>query len=341
MSEFEDRLTTALRSAGGHAPEAPDLASAARRRSRARRRRTALASVAAVVAVGGVVGGAALLGNRDAGGGPSVTDDPSPTSSPSTVPAPTSRVESWRDMQVTVPASWGHGVLDDWCANGGRLGDPVVERAGGVSYDILCSPTLGYGVQFFDGSAADFINPPGEVWQYERGDTAYYPDGAWLGYQTGDGDNVVMVVTPDRATTEQVLASFVRTEGMDANGCTPRLADPVAAIEAGTLRLCRYDIDDRLEQSELLTGRDAADAVAALEAAPAKGDRMCTMALTGPVVMVRSGAAQGRVTLDACHGFSWDGVEHDLTADVLYWMLSPGWSGGVEGDVPMPDEFRQ
>ena len=103
------------------------------------------------------------------------------------------------------------------------------------------------------------------------------------------------------------------------------------------MRLCRYGIDDWLEQSELLTGQDAADALAALEAAPAKGDRMCTMALTGPVVQVSSAEAQGRVTLDACHGFSWDGDEHDLTADVLYWVLSPGWSGGVEGDVPMPD----
>ena len=48
------------------------------------------------------------------------------------------------------------------------------------------------------------------------------------------------------------------------------------------MRLCRYGVDDWLEQSELLTGQDAAAAVAALEAAPAKGDRMCTMALTGP-----------------------------------------------------------
>ncbi len=91
----------------------------------------------------------------------------------------------------------------------------------------------------------------------------------------------------------------------------------------------------------MLTGQDATDAVAALESAPAKGDRMCTMALTGPRILVTSPDAQGWVTLDACHGFSWDGTEHDLTADVLYWVLSPGWSGGVEGDVPMPAKFRQ
>ena len=116
---------------------------------------------------------------------------------------------------------------------------------------------------------------------------------------------------------------------------------PAPTLAEGMVRLCRYGIDDWLEQSEMLTGQDAADALAALEAAPLAGDRMCTMALTGPVVQVTSADAQGRVTLDACQGFSWDGVGHDLTADVLYWVLSPGWSGGVEGDVPMPAELRQ
>jgi hypothetical protein len=53
MTDFEDRLTTALRSAGDAAPDAAGLAPAARRRARVRRRRTALTSVAAVVAVVG------------------------------------------------------------------------------------------------------------------------------------------------------------------------------------------------------------------------------------------------------------------------------------------------
>ena len=64
---------------------------------------------------------------------------------------------------------------------------------------------------------------------------------------------------------------------------------------------------------------------------------MCTMALTGPRIRVTTADAEGWVTVDACHGFAWVDGEHDLTADVLYWVLSPGWSGGVEGDVPMPD----
>jgi hypothetical protein len=333
VTDFEDRLTTALRSAGDDAPGAAGLAPAVRRRARVRRRRTALTSVAAVVAVVGVVGGAALLGNRDSGGSQSA-DDPTPTS-----PAPTSRTESWRDLQVTVPVDWGRGFLDDWCGDGGDLDRPVVERPGGASIDILCDPGLGYGVQFLEAADFDFAKRPGVVWEYTPADVAVYPTGAWLGYQQA-GDDVVRVVARTRAEAEQVLGSFQRIDGADANGCAPHAADPMPAVAEGELRLCRYATDDWLEQSEVLTGQDAVDAIAALQAAPAKGDRMCTMALTGPWVQVSSADAEGRVTLDACQGFSWSGADHDLTADVLYWMLSPGWSGGVEGDVPMPDELR-
>ena len=347
MSDFEDRLTTALHSAGDDAPAGLGLAGAARRRARVRRRRTALTSAAAVVAVVGVVGGVALLGNggdRDA-----IADGPteSPTASQASDPEPglAERVESWRDLQVTVPASWGHGNLAEWCTGGAtEPGSPVVERAGGMRDMILCTePANGYGVMFFDGSAADLAYQAGHIWKYDAGEYAAYPPDAWLGYQRGGdtGDNIVMVIGPDRATTEQVLASFERITDADANGCTPHPVDSAPAVAAGALRLCRYGVDDWLEQSELLTGKDAENALGALESAPVKGDRMCTMALTGPVVLAYSAAAQGRVTLDACHGFVWAGEEHDLTAGVLFWMLTPGWSGSVEGDVPLPDPLRR
>ncbi len=346
MSDFEDRLTSALRSAGDGAPDGVGLAGAARGRADTRRRRTALASAAAVAVVA-AVGGVALLGNggdRDpVADGPSESPSASPTSAPTA--ELTERVESWRDLQVTVPASWGHGTLSGWCTGGAtEPGPPVVERAEAMRDMILCTePANGYGVMFFDGSAADLAYKAGHIWKYDAGEYATYPPGAWLGYQRGGdtGDNIVMVVGPDRETTEQVLASFERITEADANGCTPHPVDPALAVADGTLRLCRYGVDDWLEQSELLTGKDAVDAQAALEAAPAKGERMCTMALTGPVVLAYSAEAQGRVTLDACHGFAWAGEEHDLTAEVLYWMLTPGWSGGVEGDVPLPTKLRQ
>jgi hypothetical protein len=336
MTDFEDRLADALRAAGDDAPDAAGLSPAARRRARVRRRRTALSSVAAVVAVAGVVGGAALLGSRDGGSSGTPVAD---ASSPTLPAAPAGRVESWRDLSVTVPADWGHGVLDDWCSNGGELSRHVVERPG-ASDNILCEPVNGYGVRFFDASLFDPAYGPGEPYQLDG--RSVYPEGAWIGYQRdASGNNGVLVVTPDRETIQAVLDSFVRIKAADANGCSAHAGDTGPAVAEGSVRLCRYGIDDWLEQSEVLSGQDATDALTAVEAAPAKGDRMCTMALTGPRIRVTTAAAEGWVTLDACHGFAWVDGEHDLTADVLYWVLSPGWTGGVEGDVPMPDKFRQ
>jgi len=295
---------------------------------------------AASVAVLGVVAGTAMLGN--VGGSPPAADDPTPSVVSS--PGPPQRVESWRDLQVTVPEGWGYGVLSTWCTHGATSpGTPVVERPEGMRDLILCTePANGYGVMFFDGSAADLAYKAGHIWQYEKGDGgAAYPEGAWMGYQRGggNGDNIVWVVGADRATVEGVLESFVRNTSFDANGCTAN-GDQGPAVADGLVRLCRYDIDGWLQQSEMLSGQDATDALAALESAPPTGDRMCTMALTGPTVSVTSAGGLGVVTLDACQGINWAGVQHDLTSDVLYWVLSPGWSGAVDGDVPLPDKLR-
>jgi hypothetical protein len=300
--------------------------------------------VAAVVAVAGVVGGTALLGSRDSGGDPTgVADDVTSTPTSPGEPASTPRVESWRDISVMVPASWGYGSLDDWCANDGRLKAPVVERPGGASVDILCDPQLGYGVQFSDGAAFDAAVPPGEVWEYTRGEVQMYPKGAWLGYQRSD-NAMVFVSAPTRAEAEQVLGSFVHHTDLERHGCALEMGTDLGERSLpgdGELRLCRYAIDGWLEQSEILTGQDAADALAALEEAPLKGDRMCTAMVEGSTVVVTAADAEGQVTLDACQGFSWAGQDHNLTSDVLFWVLSPGWTGGVEGDVPLPEQLRQ
>jgi hypothetical protein len=201
-------------------------------------------------------------------------------------------------------------------------------------------PQSGYGISFSDGAAFDAAVPPGKVWSYSGGDVQVYPEDAWLGYQRTD-NALVFVSLPTRAEAEAVLASFVHNTSLDANGCAAQATNAGPPLAEGLVRLCRYGIDDWLEQSELLTGQDAAGAIDALDAGPVQKDRMCTMALTGPIVHVTSAGADGRVTLDACQGYTWDGVGKDLTADVLYWTLSPGWSGGVEGDVPLPDKLRE
>ncbi|HET9998961.1 MAG TPA: hypothetical protein VFQ17_15685 [Nocardioides sp.] len=335
MTDFEDRLTSALHSAGDAAPDATGLAPAARRRAGVRRRRTALTSAAAVVAVGIVVGGVALQGDGDEGPSQVATD---PQSSSAAVPTDEGRVETWHDVSVTVPSGWGHGSLSTWCIEGSEPGTPVVERPEGVVEDIACTPATGYGVRFFEAAGQHLeAFSPGTV---NKSVGQEFPRKSWQGWDQA-GSNGVLVVAPTQDEAERVLASFERVTGVDANGCTPHPADSTPAVAPGDLRLCRYGVDDWLEQSELLSGRDAAAAVAALGAAPAKGDRMCTMALTGPRIHVTTVDAQGWVTLDACHGFAWVDGEHDLTADVLYWVLTPGWTGGVDGDVPLPEMLRQ
>jgi hypothetical protein len=36
-----------------------------------------------------------------------------------------------------------------------------------------------------------------------------------------------------------------------------------------------------------------------------------------------------------------DGQVRELTSEVVYWALSPGWSGSVPGEVPLPSELRK
>jgi hypothetical protein len=345
MTDFEDRLATALRQAGDDAPDAAGLAPAARGRARARSRRTALATVAAVVAVAGVVGGVALVGGGD--GGPSrvpAADDPTPTVETSGS-SPATRLESWRDLSVQVPTSYGYGNLSTYCIQGA---EPVVERPGGVVRTVGCGPyEQGYGVAFRDGALADLVYPSGHIWQYgweSDEQVKVYPEDSWLGFVRSPGDNLVWVVAEDRATVEEILGSVVSNDEPDPLGCATHQGGDQGdrqLPDEGLLRVCRYAIDGWLEESEILSGEEAADAVAALDDAPAKGERMCTAMVEGPTIVLSASDAEGQVTLDACQGFSWAGKDHDLTADVLYWALSPGWSGGVEGDVPLPERLRQ
>ena len=154
-----------------------------------------------------------------------------------------------------------------------------------------------------------------------------------------------------REEVQAVLDSFDEVTGVDANGCTPRASDDSDPIPAqGTLRLCRYGGDGWLEQSEVLTGPDSAAAVAALDAAPERGPRRCPPpGETDTVIQVVAGPGAGSgddragaAHLAWCGGgvFGWGGAERDLTADVLYWVLSPGWTGQIPDGITM-ERLRQ
>jgi hypothetical protein len=336
MSDFESRLTDALSSGAERAPDASGLARGARHRRR-RRRGTAIAvAAAAVVAALAVPVGVIALGD---GGSDDAGSAQDPLSSPAT-PSDT-RIETWRDLQIEVPASWGYGSRSTWCI-GDDAKTPVVEREGGVVAMIACSPTYSYGVVFGSSAAASFAHPSGHVWQYDSGDE--YARGAWLGYWY-DEDGLVQVAAGDKETVEDIIDSVQVVGSVDGNGC-PVVDDGDAGDAADDeVAVCRYSAEGVLEQSERLVGDDAAAAREAVGSAPDMGGAPDCANPAGEYVVMTMGVERAEVQYSGrpCRdrGLLVGDEVRRVTGDVMYWALSPGWAGSVEGWVPLPQELRK
>ena len=100
-------------------------------------------------------------------------------------------------MTVQVPDTWDYGSLSDWCANGGTIGTPRVERPGTVANLILCEPGSTYGLSFQEiDNRDDFewpvVSQTGEGW----------PDPNYVGGR-GIGGVLVTVTTPDAEAAQQ------------------------------------------------------------------------------------------------------------------------------------------
>ena len=149
---------------------------------------------------------------------------------------------------------------------------------------------------------------------------------------------------PDHDTVADVLARC----GPSPTGSTRTAAvvddDRPGMAEDGSVPVCRFDEVGDLVQSELLTGDDAADAIEEALAAPCHG----RPDLPERADRVRGDRGRRRAGRGAVRGHSVcvdrgvfiDGLRHELTEEVLYWALSPGWTGSVDGGVPLPDELR-
>jgi hypothetical protein len=336
MSDLEVRLTEALNEAANAAPGATGLATAARSRARDRRRtRVAGVAGAVVLAVGVPTAVLVARGAHDDQtphrSGTSVAKDPSGPGR--TLPAGY-HYESWHDVTIEVPDTWGYGSLSDWCADQGTLDTPRVERPGTVHLDILCSPGSSYGVTFAPAQQDGTVD-----WPVAEQHSEAWPGGAFVGATTV-GDVVVTVAAPDLLTAQGVISSAQRNERLDPNGCPiDSGSDPV--VPAGTMAVCRYDATGLLEQSELLRGHDVDAAQAAVKGASRASDEGCSPDTPGESrIRLASLTEDAEVSL-GCGSFSDQGVLRTLTSDVLYWALSPGWSGGVDADVPLPPELRQ
>jgi hypothetical protein len=230
-------------------------------------------AAAAVVAAAVPLGLTQLAPTSDGGG--RVADEPTATSGlPPGVIETGYRAESWHDVTFEVPADWGYGGISAWCSNGDSSvaeEPPVITRPDTMVPMIMCTPGNGYGVTIGSPAAVYLVYESGHVWQYdtEGVDEAFYPDDAWLG-SWYDQDTLITVVTPDRATTQRVVDSVQKIDGVDPNGCAPDLgaAEALVSDGSGSLSICRYDEQDLLTASRRLTGEEARDAEDAIFSGP-------------------------------------------------------------------------
>jgi hypothetical protein len=338
MSDLETRLSEALHDGAAGAPSAVGLAAAARSRARARRRtRVGAAGVVAALAIGVPT---AVVATRGGSGdsdphrsGRSVATDPQ--AGGTQLPAGF-HYESWHDVSVLVPDSWVYGSVGQWCVDDNLPDGPRIDRPGGVSTQVLCTPQSGPGVTFQEVDNTDDFE-----WPLTQQDPKSWPADVWVGAH-GIGGVLVQVALPDRDLAQQILDSVRHNDVLDPNGCPVDTgSDP--AFPADSMAVCRYDGQGQLEQSEALTGSDLKRADEALRlAASERGGMSCST--DAPVLQtIRMASAATDATLvltDDCAELSLQGAVEALGPDVLYWALSPGWSGSVPAGVSLPSVLR-
>ena len=283
---------------------------------------------------------------------------PSPTPTPTTtLPARQAgwRTETYRDLEIQVPSSWGIGTLGDPCDADDGLGTPMVERPFGVDDLMLCEKRgSGYGALFAGDSIADFSSSfePGVLVRVVDNEplgpgSPDFPTGSWAGYQRStSGDDVVFIAASDKTVARQVLDSARTVTRADRNGCAVRLDGAAPAVEEETVAVCTYEEGGALALSELISGDAAAAVAAALDAAPTDDRPLGCAARPEPVesVLLREPRRESRVVYASSCAQANAVVLGDerrrLTPEVLYWALSPGPGRVFDGDVELPDQFR-
>ena len=333
MSDFEERLSQMLAERADASPAAVGLAEGARARHRRRRAlKVGAAGAAVVAAIAAVPLG---LGALSIDEGADVANQPEPVVSG--VPAGW-RFESYRNVEFAVPPDWGYGSLEDWCASGGNLDKPRVERPGGSVLDILC-PSSAYGVRL--GQAPD--NPPA---------------GAVVRSATAGGVTL-SVVAPDQEIAETVAGSLREIQGTDYYGCDPRKEVPALGEMTGSgnfgqndpVALCRYEIG--VEGANLLSSEGVSEPAdlrslwlglnsAEPGTGPDSGPDTCIDWPEGQALLLLSdGKELGWVHYDGCagHGIDLRGTTYELNAQVMYWAMPRGGSS-FDGSVPLPKELR-
>jgi hypothetical protein len=345
MTDFETRVREAIEH-GTDGPAPRDLVGRVRERARSRRRRTtALAAGVSSATVAVVAVAAAQLSGPDPTQRTPSADN-SPSSSETVAADPGWRWESWHDVQVQVPADWVYGSRSQWCTTSTRNDGwrvPRVWRTHEPVTKVHCSdPTESYGVTFFPTWAIDIGWERGKIVQIEDGRSG--PVGAWYSIIL-ESDVGVRIAAPDRETVEHIIGSADRFRTHpDNNGCFFAAERNFGRVEAepGTINVCRYMDGFWLQQSERLEGPAADATIAALEEAPVIGRSNCPIGkVPQPVIELVTAEGVAQVWVGTwCQGVYWDRRLRELTPELMYWALSPGYAGGLPSDVPLPESLR-
>jgi hypothetical protein len=126
----------------------------------------------------------------------------------------------------------------------------------------------------------------------------------------------------------------------DPNGCPVRHAQrPQARSSPETVSVCGYR-HGVIVTSERLTGANATGAMAAIRRAPRRAATVCPLARI-PVPAIELITPRGTATLvwQRCTGLDWRSVRREITAEVLYWALSPGNRMRLPGRVASPADM--
>lgn len=197
---------------------------------------------------------------------PEATDDRPKQGRPAVVPstqvAAGWHAETWRDLQLFVPNTWGYGDLRDWCTTPGTIA-PVVDRPGERDLSSRCaSPRFGYGVRFLSDDVGREV---GALHRTRPAERQLFPADAWVGVGCARCEVAVLVVAPTQFVGQYLMRSVTPFELVDVHGCPPERRAERVAGGPGAVTLCWYD-GGRLEASTQLTGAEADSAQRTLAA---------------------------------------------------------------------------
>ncbi|OHV33419.1 hypothetical protein BCD49_27115 [Pseudofrankia sp. EUN1h] len=320
--------------------------------------------VAIVLIVGGTV---FAVGRAD--GGETARSERPPSPQEMARPDPGWRFESFLDMVVQVPASWGYARAPgaDWCAYRGQPASfpeqPYVDTRGGDVFELLIGCVSGGENLDLHGGGVPREHWAPHVWfaaTPAAGGVDETPDGrvsadGWTRVVRTVGSAKVFVLADDAHLDDagRIIGS-ARQATVDHYGCdvsspiqAGRFARPPAPFDVAlldtvdTIAVCQYDLhrpagSPGLQASHQFRGAGAAALLAAIRAAPVGGGpdapETCVRDMWGDTGIVLRLAAGG-LTRDAYVYYDWcfgNGID-DGTAirSLTVGDCVPLWSGRV------------